>query len=268
MPAPTVLTHLFGAFCAALSRRPLGFGLGKVAASSPPGSPALPPPDTSQTAVPCVPWAVRELRGSARGSASPASSFSCSGSAFALGILRRQHLPSPGGNYPHDPSLVLRWLRAERGSSSSSHAMDRGAFPGASFPGRSHSWDALSVPARPHRRLSHRVPFGFFGWGSQLFGNSDLCRHRHRGHRCHPVASHASIAIPTSGADGTRSFGTDPAISAAAESHGKAAVPGGGCENQAPVTERCPRDNPGAGNPKIPGLLGGQTSVTHVTSGD
>lgn len=35
------------------------------------------------------------------------------------------------------------------------------ALPGASFPGRSHSWDAVPVPARSHRRRPRRVPFEF-----------------------------------------------------------------------------------------------------------
>lgn len=51
-----------------------------------------------------------------------ALSFSCPGSAFIFRIIPRQHIPFPGGIYPHDPSLVPvggpwgipRRLRAER----------------------------------------------------------------------------------------------------------------------------------------------------------
>lgn len=154
------------------------------------------------------------------------------------------------------------------------------ALPGASFPGRAHGWDAAPVPARSHRLLPHRVPFVFFGWGSQLFGNSDLCRHRHQGHwrgsavtRLHPTppsqfpplaqTGHGYLGpippfqlLPNPTAEPRRRFGKQRCREAAASA----------AQNWAPVTERCPRDNPRAGNPKIPGLMGGQTSVTHVSS--
>lgn len=293
IPPPTVLSHLLGGF---LCRPPrwfcaLPWDLGWERQQR---VPLLPLPlshhPPSQTVVPwgssCFPWAVPELSGSARGRAAPGSllflpwlSFrprdhsaaapSLSGGGIILMILLQCRLGGPWG--------VPRWLRAERAFSRSPHPMDRGAGCASRclIPGRV----PLPVPARPRPRLPHRVPFWFFGWGSQLFGNSDLCRHRLRGHRRVPVVTllHPTppsrfpplaqtghgylgpippfqpLRNPT--AEPRRRFGKRRCREAAASA----------AQNRAPVTERCPQDNPGAENPKIPGLMGGQTSVSHVS---
>lgn len=82
---------------------------------------------------------------------------------------------------------------------SSSHRMDRGAGCASrciiprKVPqlGRGACSSLTPSPPSPPSSL------WFFGWGSQLFGNSDLCRHRPRGHRHSPAVTRLHPTPPS-----------------------------------------------------------------------